>query len=76
MRRSSGTHAMPRRAMAWAPSPVMSSPRNRTRPGRGRTMPMMALRVVVLPAPFRPMRVTTSPSSRLSETPWRMCASP
>ena len=31
---------------------------------------------VVLPAPFRPISVTTSPSPTPTETPWRMCASP
>ena len=37
---------------------------------------MMLLSVVVLPAPFRPMSVTTSPAPTVSDTPWRMCASP
>ena len=34
------------------------------------------VRVVVLPAPLRPMRVTTSPACTVSEIPWRTCASP
>jgi len=32
--------------------------------------------VVVLPTPFRPIKVTTSPSSTVSETPRRMWLSP
>jgi hypothetical protein len=37
---------------------------------------MMLRKVVVLPAPFLPMIVTTSPVPTVSDTPWRMCASP
>ncbi len=36
-----------------------------------RTMPQIARRVVVLPAPFAPRIATTSPSSTVSETPCR-----
>ena len=43
---------------------------------RGRAMPMMESRVVVLPAPLRPISVTTSPSPTVSDTPCRMWASP
>src|SRR6267378_5817164 len=39
-------------------------------------MPMMALRVVVLPTPLRPSSVTTSPRGTSNSTPWRMCDSP
>src|SRR4051812_15205717 len=39
-------------------------------------MPMMARSVVVLPAPLRPSRVTTSPSPTLKSMPCRMCDSP
>ena len=39
-------------------------------------MPMIERSVVVLPAPFRPMSVTTSPDPTEIETPCRMCASP
>src|SRR2546422_820099 len=37
-RRSSGTHAIPRRAISWDPRPVTSSPRRTTRPRRGRVV--------------------------------------
>src|SRR5439155_1309730 len=53
-----------------------TSPAKRTRPPRGRTTPMIESSVVVLPAPFRPISVTTSPSPTASETPCRTCASP
>ncbi len=39
-------------------------------------MPITERSVVVLPAPFLPMSVTTSPASTEIETPWRMWASP
>src|SRR5436190_6965553 len=39
-------------------------------------MPMIARRVVVLPAPLRPSRVTTSPSSTVKSMPCRTCDSP
>src|SRR5882757_8372017 len=39
-------------------------------------MPMMALRVVVLPAPLRPSSVTTSPGMTSKVTPWSTCDSP
>src|SRR4051794_33964254 len=39
-------------------------------------MPMIARRVVVLPAPLRPNRVTTSPSPTEKSIPCRMCDSP
>src|SRR5262245_12927731 len=37
---------------------------------------MIDFRVVVLPAPLRPSRVTTSPSRTSKATPWRMWDSP
>jgi hypothetical protein len=37
---------------------------------------MIERKVVVLPAPLRPMSVTTSPSPTVSETPCKMWASP
>src|SRR2546425_7265930 len=76
MRRSSGTQATPRRAISCVPSRVMSSPPRRTRPRRGRALPLLERSVVVLPAPLRPISVTTSPWPTVSETPWRMWASP
>src|SRR3989442_12024782 len=39
-------------------------------------MPMIAFSVVVLPAPFRPSSVTSSPGCTSKSTPWRMCDSP
>jgi hypothetical protein len=54
----------------------MSWPPMRTAPRRARAMPMIESRVVVFPAPLRPIMVTTSPSPTDSETPWRMWASP
>src|SRR5262245_32495120 len=37
---------------------------------------MIAFSVVVLPTPFRPRSVTTSPSRTSRSMPWRMCDSP
>ena len=55
---------------------VMSRPSNITLPfDMGRT-PLMAFSVVVLPAPFAPMSVTTSPSSTLNERPLRASMRP
>src|SRR5512134_4128347 len=45
-------------------------------PRRFATMPMIDFMVVVLPAPLRPSRVTTSPGSTSRSTPCRMCDSP
>src|SRR5215203_1819763 len=39
-------------------------------------MPMMARKVVVLPAPLRPSKVTTSPSPTANAMPCRTCDSP
>src|SRR5271170_6641536 len=39
-------------------------------------MPMIDFMVVVLPAPLRPSRVTTSPDATSNSTPCRMCDSP
>ena len=61
MPRSSGQKARPRRAMALEACPISSAPSKRTEPVRRRTMPMIDLSVVVLPAPLRPSSVTTSP---------------
>src|SRR5579872_2872097 len=55
---------------------LMSSlPSKTTEPVRLRTMPMIAFSVVVLPAPLRPSRVTTSPPLTSRSTPCRMCDS-
>src|SRR5208337_1647488 len=55
--------------------PTSSQSRNITEPVRLPTMPMIALSVVVLPAPLRPNKVTTSPSRTSRSTPWRICDS-
>src|SRR5271163_5016641 len=56
---------------------LMSSlPPNTTDPVRLPTMPMIAFIVVVLPAPLRPSRVTTSPSRTSKSTPCKMWLSP
>src|SRR5689334_15965130 len=39
-------------------------------------MPMIARKVVVLPAPLRPSSVTSSPSPMANSTPCKMCDSP
>gem|GEM_PF-6397776 len=46
------------------------------RPEAGRTMPEIARRVVVLPAPLPPMRVTMPPAGTLNEMPWRAVMAP
>src|ERR1700722_16583483 len=48
--------------MRFEVSAQSSCPPSRTDPVRWRTMPRMARKVVVLPAPLRPRSVTTSPS--------------
>jgi hypothetical protein len=55
---------MPCGFTAW-----ISAPLKRTFPSRGRVIPLMVRRVVDLPAPLEPMRVTTSPGSTVSEIP-------
>ena len=53
---------MPLARIARAEARVMSSPSKAMRPAAGRRMPEIAFKVVVLPAPLAPMRVTSSPS--------------
>src|SRR3989440_11616029 len=74
--RSSGQKAMPRRAMAFAGSRIVSVPANLIEPWRRATIPMIDFSVVVLPAPLRPSSVTTSPSRTSKSMPCRMCDSP
>src|SRR6185436_16336454 len=47
--------------MSYTGSPVISRSRNRTRPPSGRTTPLMALKSVVLPQPFGPIRPRLAP---------------
>src|SRR2546430_1442154 len=56
--------------------PTVSPSSKRTEPERFSTMPMIDLRVVVLPAPLRPKSVTSSPRPISKLTPCRMCDSP
>src|SRR5438128_9043656 len=56
--------------------PTVSPSSKRTEPERLPTMPMTDFSVVVLPAPLRPSRVTSSPRPISKPTPCRMCDSP
>src|ERR1700722_1313839 len=76
MPRSSGQKAMPARAMSFEAREINSRPPNRTEPVRRDTIPMIDLRVVVLPAPLRPSSVTTSPARTAKLTPCSTCDSP
>src|SRR5262245_35519935 len=76
MPRSSGQNAMPRRAMAFDGSLIVCAPLNLIDPSRRPTIPMIDFMVVVLPAPFLPRSVTTSPSPTSKSMPCRMCDSP
>jgi hypothetical protein len=76
MRRSSCTSCMPARAIAWLLRPAISTPFSFTDPARGATTPIRLFRVVLLPAPLRPRRATTSLRATRSETSKRMCESP
>src|SRR5438876_7566674 len=67
---------MPRRAMRLEAKPTSSLPRKTTEPCRWATIPMIARKVVVLPAPLRPSRVTTSPWPTAKLIPCRMWDSP
>ena len=49
--------------------PFMRTPSNRTVPPETGAMPMMALRVLLLPAPLEPTSASVSPSSTVSEMP-------
>src|SRR2546430_1421893 len=74
--RSSGQNARPSRAMRFEGRRISSAAPKRTEPRRLSTIPITDLSVVVLPAPFRPSSVTTSPVRTSRSTPWRMCDSP
>ena len=69
IRRPSGEWASPSCTMSWAGTVVMSLPWKVIEPAAGRSSPEMVRRVVVLPAPLVPIRVTTSPSSTSKEMP-------
>jgi len=67
--RFSGTSARPWRAISKIFCPTSAWPLKWIWPWRGQMMPRMLRRVVVLPAPLRPSRVTSSPGLTLSDTP-------
>src|SRR5271165_1272436 len=67
---------MPSRAIRLEARPISSLPRKTTEPCRCGTIPMIARKVVVLPAPLRPNRVTTSPWLTAKLIPCRMWDSP
>ena len=54
----------------------MSWPPKLIRPELAGVSPEIERRVVDLPAPFDPIRVTTSPSSTVSDTPFRASIEP
>src|SRR4051812_8834455 len=73
--RPSGTWAIPRAATWSGRMPRMSLPSNTMRPP-ARTVPLIARRVVVLPAPFAPRMPTAPLSGTLSDTPSSTCTGP
>ena len=71
-RRSAGpqaTWAMPCLTSSCGAVCVMSLPSKMTVPFRGWSRPLIVFRVVVLPAPFEPSRVTISPCERQGRCP-------
>ena len=60
--RPSGTCARPLSTILWARTPLMLLPLYSTSPVRGFKRPEMVFRVVDLPAPLAPIRVTISPA--------------
>src|SRR6478609_9403995 len=74
--RSSGQNAIPIRAILSEVVRMMSWSLNFTEPVRLPMMPMIDFSVVVLPAPLRPSRVTTSPAFTSKLIPCRMWDSP
>ena len=55
---------------------VISAPANVTLPRAAGVRPEIERSVVDLPAPLEPIRVTTSPSSTVSETPFSASIEP
>ena len=68
-RRPSGLWATPMPRIRWAGSAWIGLPSSRTSPDTGRSSPEMVRRVVVLPAPLLPIRLTTCPCSTEKVTP-------
>ena len=71
MRRPSGACEMPRWTISWGGVSPTSSPSKLIDPSRGGVRPEIERKVVDLPAPFEPMRVTISPSLTSIEMPLR-----
>ena len=69
MRRPSGTWAIPNSTILWAGRLARFFPKNSTEPVRERSRPHTVFKMVDLPAPLAPMRVTTSPSLTWKDTP-------
>jgi hypothetical protein len=67
---------MPAATRACAGRRVTSLPSNTMRPLRGSIAPATPRMVVLLPAPFAPIRVTISPSATSNETPRTAGTSP
>ena len=74
--RPSGESAIPRATISCGGANVMSSPPKRIRPALAGVSPLIARRVVDLPAPLEPIRVTISPSCTSSETPFSASIAP
>ena len=75
-RRPSGQWAMPRSRTCGGEQSAMSSPSNMMLPRAGRSSPEIARRVVLLPAPLAPIRATSWPSQRESDTPFSAATLP
>src|ERR1700722_8630568 len=73
--RPSGTCATPRRTTSSVAMPLIASPPRMISPCV-RTMPQIARRVVVLPAPLAPRSAVTPPSSTTKSMPCRTFVSP
>jgi hypothetical protein len=67
--RPSGECAIPSFTISCAGMAWISRPASLMDPERGLCVPLMARSVVLLPAPFEPMSVTTSPRPTVSDTP-------
>ncbi|CAB3772912.1 hypothetical protein LMG29739_06348 [Paraburkholderia solisilvae] len=69
MPRPSGTIARPRRSSSCAGSPLIDWPMYSMSPAEYGFRPVIAFIVVVLPAPFAPISVTSSPCATSMSTP-------
>ena len=68
--------AMPSEVTMLGSRPTIDSPSKSMAPSVGATRPEMALKNVVLPAPFGPMTLTISPSSMWKFNPDRASSPP